>query len=85
MFKRLFWFTLGTGVGATGTMWLVLRLRHALLRMTPGGVPDELTGALRRVGAELRAVAAEGRLGMEETERRLRAQLEPDRALSTRR
>lgn len=79
MFTRLYWLVLGTIVGAAGTLWGMLRLRQAAARFTPTGVQAEVGDAVRRLGTDLRAAAAEGRAGMRDAEVRLRDQLRAER------
>lgn len=87
MFVRLRWFTLGTLLGAGGALWGVVRARQAAARLTPTGVQAEAVDAVRRLGADLTAAAAEGRAGMREAEDRIRHRLDAQRsgAAATRR
>lgn len=77
MFKRLFWLTMGTALGSGGTLWLLVRVRRTAARFTPSGLSAELTEAVRQLGLDVRAAAAEGRAGMREAEERLRIELGP--------
>ncbi len=77
MFKRLFWLLMGAGFGFGVSFWLMRFLRDTLARYTPERVSADIAGALRGLGADVRAAVAEGREAMREREAELRAQLEP--------
>lgn len=79
MLRRLYWLVVGSVLGAAATLWGLVRLRQAASRLTPTSVQAEVIDAVRQLGVDLRAAAAEGVTGMREAEDRLRAQLVPER------
>lgn len=76
MLKRLFWLTVGVGLGFGVSFWLMRFVRGTLARYSPERVSGDLADALRRFGTDLRGAVAEGRQAMRERESELRAQLE---------
>ena len=76
MFRRLFWLIVGAGFGFGVSFWLMRFVRERVERYSPANVSDNLAGALRSFGADLRAAVAEGRIAMRETEEELRAAVE---------
>jgi hypothetical protein len=80
VFTRLYWLIVGTILGFAAALWGMVRVRQAAARFTPAGVQSEVVGAVRQLGADLRDAASEGRVGMRETEARLRGQLAGERA-----
>ena len=79
MFRRLFWLIVGAGFGFGVSFWLMRFVRETVERYSPERVSSDLAGALRQLGADLRAAVAEGREGMREAEADLRARLEERR------
>lgn len=75
MFKRLFWMLVGIGFGFGMSFWFMRFLRSTVERYSPERVSEDLAGALRAFGQDLRAAAAEGREAMREREAELRADL----------
>lgn len=73
MFRRLFWLVVGAGFGFGVSFWLMRFVRQTVERYSPERVSDDLAGALRSFGADLRAAANEGRMAMREREEELRA------------
>jgi hypothetical protein len=51
-------------------------VRETVARYAPDRVSADLTGALRQLGADVRAAVAEGREAMREREAELRAEIE---------
>jgi len=78
VFKRLFWVAMGLGMGLGASFWLTRMLRQTAARYSPERLGEDLTGALRELGADLRAAVTEGREAMRERESELRAQLGPE-------
>ena len=76
MFKRLFWLMIGVGFGFGVSFWLMRFVRETMQRYTPERVSADLSGALRGLGADLRAAVADGREAMREREAEIRAELE---------
>jgi hypothetical protein len=76
VFKRLFWLLVGVGFGFGVSFWVMRFVRSTVERYTPERVSEDLAGALRQFGSDLRAAAAEGREAMREREAELRAELE---------
>ena len=76
MFKRLFWLLVGTGFGFGVSFWITRFVKSTVERYTPERVSADLASAIRDFGKDLRAAVEEGRLGMQEREAELRAELE---------
>lgn len=64
MFKRVFWLTVGTGLGLGASFWVTRRVKRY--------APKAVVGAARSLGADVRAAVAEGRVAMREREAELR-------------
>jgi hypothetical protein len=79
MFKRLFWLMVGMGFGFGVSFWVMRFVRETMQRYTPERVSADLAGAMRGLGADLRAAVAEGREAMREREAEIRAELESTR------
>ena len=79
MFRRLFWLLVGAGFGFGVSFWVMRFVRETIERYSPERVSSDLAGALRNLGADIRAAVAEGRAGMREAEADLRARLEERR------
>jgi hypothetical protein len=73
MFRRLFWLVVGAGFGFGVSFWLMRFVKQTVERYSPERVSDDLAGAIRSFGKDLRAAAAEGRMAMREREEELRA------------
>jgi hypothetical protein len=76
VFRRLFWLMVGAGFGFGVSFWLMRFVRQTIERYSPERVSDDLAGALRQFGQDLRAAVAEGRDAMREREAELRAEVE---------
>ncbi|OWY62896.1 hypothetical protein B7486_55975 [cyanobacterium TDX16] len=76
MIRRLFWMLVGVVLGLGASIWMLRVLRIRVLESTPGGVVVQVGGSLRRLGADLRDAADEGRSAMQEREAELRLRLE---------
>jgi hypothetical protein len=79
VFKRLFWLIVGAGFGFGVSFWLMRFVRETVNRYSPERVSSDLAGALRSLGGDIRAAAAEGREAMRERESQLREELAPRR------
>ncbi|MEJ7844960.1 MAG: hypothetical protein WKF93_04900 [Acidimicrobiales bacterium] len=77
MFKRLFWLTIGMGVGFGGSFWVTRRVRATVDRYRPEQLSAAAGDAARQLGSDVRAALTEGREAMVEREAELRARLEP--------
>ena len=75
MFKRAFWLAIGTGLGFGLSFWLTRFVRSTVERYAPERVSSDLASALRQLGQDLRAAAADGREAMYEREAELRKSL----------
>jgi hypothetical protein len=75
VFKRLFWLTVGLGVGFGTSFRLMRALRRTVERFTPERVTSNALAGARSVGGELRAALDEGRVAMREREAELRAEI----------
>jgi hypothetical protein len=75
VFKRLLWLTIGVGIGAGFSFWVVRFIRTTVARYTPERVSADLAAAVQGLGSDLRAAVAEGRQAMREREIELRREL----------
>jgi len=75
VFKRLFWLTVGLGVGFGTSFRLMRALRRTAARFTPERMTQDAVAGARSVGAELKAALDEGRAAMREREAELRAEM----------
>ena len=76
MFKRLFWLMVGISFGFGLAFWFMRFVRETVERYSPERLGSDAAGALRQLGADVRAAAGEFRVGMREAEVDLRAKLE---------
>jgi hypothetical protein len=67
--KRMFWLAMGITIGAL----IVRKLSAAAQRLTPGGLADSLTAALRDLAESLRDFSHDVRAAMNEREAELRS------------
>lgn len=74
MFRRIFWFAVGIGFGASLSWWATRALRRTAAKYAPDRVASELSKSLGRMGADLKAAVAEGRAAMKQREDELRAE-----------
>lgn len=79
MFKRLFWLMIGAGFGFGVSFWVVRFVKETVNRYSPERMSSDLAGAMRSLGSDIRAAAAEGREAMREREAQLREELAPRR------
>lgn len=77
--RRLFWLAMGVTIGAL----IVRKLSAAAQRLTPGGMADSVTAALRDLAESLREFSADVRTAMNERETELRAGTGLDGELGT--
>jgi hypothetical protein len=75
MFKRLLWLIIGASFGFGMSFWLTRAIKQTVERYTPERVGTDLAGALRALGADLRAAVDEGREAMRAQESVIRAEL----------
>ena len=76
MFKRLFWLAIGLGLGFGMSFWLMRFIRETMDRYRPERMSQDLSGAISKLGDDLRAAVREGRLAMAEREEELRAEID---------
>ncbi len=67
--RRLFWLAMGVTIGAL----IVRKLSAAAQRMTPGGMADSFTAALRDLAESMREFSHDVREAMSEREEQLRS------------
>ena len=67
--KRLFWLAMGITIGAL----IVRKLSAAAQRLTPGGMADSVSAALRDLAESMRDFSHDVRAAMHERETELRA------------
>ncbi|MDQ2648142.1 MAG: hypothetical protein M3Z03_01160 [Actinomycetota bacterium] len=75
MFRRLFWFGMGTGLGFGASFWLTRWVRDTAARYAPERVSSQVSTAVRGIGKDLKEAVAEGRTAMRDRERDLRTQV----------
>ena len=76
MFKRLFWLSLGVGVGVYAVLRAQRSLRRRADRLRPQSMAGDLASAIRDLGVDLRKAVEEGRSAMALREAELREQLD---------
>ncbi|HEV7888566.1 MAG TPA: hypothetical protein VGO92_13490 [Acidimicrobiales bacterium] len=79
MFKRIFWLVIGASFGFGVSFWLMRFVRETVNRYSPERVSGDLAAALKSLGTDIRAAAAEGREAMREREAQLREDIAPRR------
>jgi hypothetical protein len=79
MFRRLFWLMIGVGFGFGVSFWMMRFVRETVQRYSPERVSSDLAGAMKGLGADLRAAVADGREAMREREAEIRAELTSSR------
>jgi hypothetical protein len=79
VFKRLFWLMIGVGFGFGVSFWMMRFVRETMQRYTPERVSSDLAGAMKGLGADIRAAVADGREAMREREAEIRAELASNR------
>lgn len=72
MFKRLLWLSIGIGFGFGLSFWLVRLVREKVARYAPDQVSADLAGAVKDLGATVKAALADGAAAMREREAELR-------------
>jgi hypothetical protein len=75
MFKRLFWLVVGAGFGFGISFWVMRSVRGAVDRYRPERVGNDLAGAVRSFGSDIRSAASDGRAAMREREAVLRDEI----------
>ena len=78
MFKRLFWLSVGLGMGLGVSFWLTRVVRQTAARYSPERLGEDLAGAVRGLSTDLRAAVREGREAMRDRESELRERLVPE-------
>ena len=68
MLRRLFWTSLGIGLGASGGILLARRLRRTAESLAPSELGGALAGAVSGLAGSIREFTAEVREGMAERE-----------------
>ena len=76
MFKRLFWFGVGTLFGFAGSFWVTRMIRRTVERFAPQRVSSDVSQAVRSFGQEVRSAVVDGRVAMREREATLRSELD---------
>ena len=76
MFKRLFWLVIGVGFGFGVSFWVTRFVRETAARYAPERVSADLADAIKSLGTDLRAAAADGRDAMREREAELRSEMD---------
>ena len=72
MFKRLFWLTVGTVVGFSGSVWAQRRIKRQIERYYPEKVAQQVSVGVKTFGADVKAATEAGRAAMREREAALR-------------
>lgn len=76
MFKRLFWLTVGAGVGFGGSVYAQRRLKKKIEQYYPEQMARQVSTSVRTFGADVLAAAKEGKAAMREREDALRSRLQ---------
>jgi hypothetical protein len=76
VFKRLFWLLMGVGFGFGVSFWITRFVKETVERYSPERVSNDLAGALKQFGSDLKEAASEGRQAMKEREAELLAELD---------
>jgi hypothetical protein len=76
VFKRLFWLTVGVGVGVYAALRFQRELRRRADRLRPDSMAADLATAVRELRIDLRKAVEEGRTAMSYREAELREQLD---------
>ena len=76
MFKRLFWLLTGAGFGFGVSFWMMRFVKATVERYSPERVSGDVSQAVKRMGADIRAAVADGRDAMREYEQEMRRKLE---------
>lgn len=79
MFRRMFWFGLGAGLGFGSAYWFTRWIRDTASRYAPERVSAQVSTAVRGLGEDLKAAVSEGRSAMRRREAELRGELESSR------
>jgi len=64
VFKRLFWLTVGAGVGFGGSVYAQRRIRRTIEQYFPDQVARQVSTSMRTFGADVLAAAKEGKAAM---------------------
>jgi hypothetical protein len=75
VFKRLFWLSMGAGLGFGMSFWIMRIVRETVERYSPHRISSDLGQAARGVGFDVREAVAEGRQAMRQHEAELRARV----------
>jgi len=75
MLKRTFWFSVGSVVGVSSSVYLQRRVKQAAAQL-PGRAQRVVGDAARRVGSDVRGAVVEGRRAMADREAELQAQVD---------
>jgi hypothetical protein len=75
VFRRLFWFGIGAGLGFGSSFWLMRWVRDTAARYAPERVSTQVSTAVKGLSQDLRDAVAEGRSAMRAREQDLRAQV----------
>ena len=75
MFKRLFWLVIGAAFGFGVAFYLMRMVRSTVEKISPDNVGNQLAGAIKDLGSNIRAAVAEGREAMQERETQIREEL----------
>ena len=76
MFRRLLWLVIGAGFGFGVSFWLMRFVKETAERYRPERISEDLTGAIRSLGSDIRAAVADGRVAMREREEEVRSSIE---------
>jgi len=75
MFKRTFWFGVGSVVGLGSSVYVQRRVKQVAAKV-PDRVQRQVTRTAKRVGGDLRGAVTEGRQAMADREEELQAQVD---------
>ncbi|MBV8690309.1 MAG: hypothetical protein JOZ37_17310 [Actinobacteria bacterium] len=75
MFKRLFWLTIGLGLGVGASFWFMRFIRKTVERYSPERISTDMTNAVKGLRQDLRAAVSEGRQAMRDREIEIREEI----------
>ncbi len=71
--RRMFWTALGLGAGVSGAVMFSRWIRRQRARLAPANIGAQVAGGARDLAGLFREAIHEGRVGMAEKEREIRA------------
>ncbi len=76
MLRRIIWLTIGVTLGLALNAWIRRRLRDTVERYKPARLQADMSGAIRKLGDDVKGSMADGRDAMRAREALLKSRLE---------